>query len=271
MEYLTLNNGMKMPMVGFGTWDVRGKEGESIILDAIETGYRLLDTAQMYDNEKMVGNAIKESNINRKELFITTKLHRPNSSYMKAKMGIEKSLNELQLDYIDMILIHEPYAESFHMYKALKEALEEGKVKAIGISNFNKKHYEEFISSCGVIPVINQVESHVYFPQLKLQKEMESRGTHMQAWSPFTQGKKNIFAEEILNSIGANHGKTSAQIALKYLVQNNISVVPKSSNKNRMKDNLDIFDFELTYDEMKDIEGLNTGKSLFGWYGDSWI
>lgn len=266
MEYFTLNNGVKMPILGFGTWDVRGAESERSILDALEIGYRLIDTAQMYGNERVVGNAIYKSGLSREELFITTKLYSPSTSYRAAKSGIEQSLNELQSDYIDLLLIHEPYAQSLEMYKAFKEAYGDGKVKAIGISNFNARLYSEFIRSCEVIPAINQVESHVYFPQLELQRKMSEHGTQMQAWAPFTEGRKNIFANKILNAIGEVHGKSAAQIALKYLVQNQIAVIPKSSHKDRMRENISIFDFQLTEEEIKQIQNLDGGKTLFGWY-----
>lgn len=266
MEYFTLNNGVQMPIMGFGTWDVRGAEGEHSILDALEVGYRLIDTAQMYGNERVIGNAIRHSGLPREELFITTKLYSPSTSYRKARAGIEHSLNELQSDYIDLLLIHEPYAQSLEMYQAFKEAYHEGKVKAIGISNFNARLYGEFISSCEIIPAINQVESHVYFPQLELKKRMAENGTQMQAWAPFTEGRRNIFDNKILKAIGEAHEKSAAQIALKYLVQNQIAVIPKSSNKNRMRENISLFDFQLTEEEIKQIQNLDGGKTLFGWY-----
>lgn len=266
MEYLTLNNGVQMPIIGFGTWDVRGTEGEHSILNALEVGYRLIDTAQMYDNEQVVGNAMRQSGLAREELFLTTKLYRTSTSYKAAKSDIERSLNALQSDYIDLLLIHEPYEQSLEMYQAFKEAYHDGKVKAIGISNFNAKRYSEFIRSCEVIPAINQVESHVYFPQLELKGKMLEHGTQMQAWGPFTEGRRDIFADKILNTVGKTHGKSAAQIALKYLIQNQIAVSPKSSSKDRMKENMDLFDFQLTEEEISQIQNLDGGKTLFGWY-----
>lgn len=266
MEYLKINNGVQMPILGFGTWDVRGTKGECSILDALEVGYRLIDTAQMYDNERIVGNAVHQSGLARDELFLTTKLYRPCAGYKAARSGIERSLNELQSDYIDLLLIHEPYAQSLEMYQAFKEAYHDGKVKAIGVSNFNAKLYGEFIRSCEVIPAVNQVESHVYFPQLELKRKMAEHGTQMQAWAPFTEGRRNIFSDKILNAVGKAHGKSAAQIALKYLVQNQIAVIPKSSSKDRMKENMDVFDFQLTEEEKKQIQNLDGRKTLFGWY-----
>ena len=266
MNNLTLNNGVQMPMVGFGTWDVRGEKGKRCIQDALELGYRLIDTAQMYDNEEMVGKAVRESGLPRQDIFLTTKLYRSSASYQKAKAGIEKSLNELQTDYIDLLLIHEPYDNAMEMYEAFKEAYQAGKIRAIGVSNFDARKYQAFIRSCGVIPAVNQVESHVYYPQLPLKKLLETYGTRMQSWASFTEGRRNIFAEPLLNQIGAEHGKSAAQVALRYLVQNGIAVIPKTVHKKRMAQNLDIFDFSLTLDDMDAIGQLNQNRSLFGWY-----
>ncbi len=266
MNNLTLNNGVQMPMVGFGTWDVRGEKGKRCIQDALELGYRLIDTAQMYDNEEMVGKAVRESGLPRQDIFLTTKLYRSSASYQKAKAGIEKSLNDLQTDYIDLLLIHEPYDNALEMYEAFKEAYQAGKIRAIGVSNFDARKYQTFIRSCGVIPAVNQVESHVYYPQLPLKKLLETYGTRMQSWASFTEGRRNIFAEPLLNQIGAEHGKSAAQVALRYLVQNGIAVIPKTVHKKRMAQNLDIFDFSLTLDDMDAIGQLNQNRSLFGWY-----
>ena len=266
MEYLILNNGLKLPMVGFGTWDVRGEKGKRCILDALELGYRLIDTAQMYDNEEIVGKAVRESGLPRQDIFLTTKLYRPSAGYQKAKAGIEKSLNELQTDYIDLLLIHEPYETALEMYEALKEAYQRGQVRAIGISNFDAHKYQRFIRSCGVVPAVNQVESHVYYPQLSLKKLLDTHGTKMQSWASFTEGRKNIFSEPLLNRIGEKYGKSAAQVALRYLVQNGIAVIPKSVHRERMAQNLDIFDFSLDSEDMVSIGQLNQNQSLFGWY-----
>lgn len=266
MDYFILNNGVKMPMIGFGTWDIRGVQGKRSILEALETGYRLIDTAQMYENEDIVGMAVKESGFSRKEIFLTTKLYRPCASYQNAKSGIERSLNKLQTDYIDLLLIHEPYENALEMYRALQEAYTDGKVKAIGISNFDAKRYERFIQSCGIIPAVNQVESHVYYPQLALKGLLGSHGTQMQSWGSFTEGRRNIFAEPLLNRIGVKHGKSSAQVALRFLIQNGIAVIPKSIHRQRMEENLAIFDFQLTPEDMEQMKSLDRGKSLFGWY-----
>lgn len=266
MDYLTLNNGVQLPMVGFGTWDVRGEVGKNAILTALELGYRLIDTAQMYDNEKIVGKAVRESGLDRGKIFITTKLYRPSTSYQKAKAGIEKSLNELQMDYIDLLLIHEPYENALEMYEALKEAYQAEKIRAIGVSNFDVQKYQTFIRSCGVIPAVNQVESHVYYPQLTLKKLLDSHGTQMQSWASFTEGRRNIFAEPLLHRIGAKYGKTSGQVALRYLTQNGIAVIPKSIHRDRMEQNLHSLDFTLEQEDLEQLGALNEGRSLFGWY-----
>ena len=266
MEYLTLNNGVQMPLVGFGTWDVRGEIGKQAILTALELGYRLIDTAQMYDNEEIVGKAVRESGLPREEIFLTTKLYRPSTSYQKAKAGIEQSLNTLQTDYIDLLLIHEPYENALEMYDALKEAYQAGTVRAIGISNFGRKQHDSFLRHCGVIPSVNQVESHVYFPQLELKDHLARHGTQMQSWASFTEGRRNIFAEPLLNQIGAKYGKTAGQVALRCLTQSGIAVVPKSAHRARMEENLHSLDFTLAQEDLAQISRLNEGRSLFGWY-----
>ena len=264
MEYKILNNGLKMPMLGLGVYQLNNEE---IITKAIdELGYRLIDTARMYGNEKIVGKAIKKSKIPREELFITTKVYGPDRGYEKTKRAIENSLENLGLDYIDLMLIHEPYKEALEMYKALEEAKKEGKIKSIGISNFNKKLYLEFIKQCKEIPQINQVEAHVFYSRKELQKILEKNGTVMEAWSPLAAGKNDIFNNETLNKIGKKYGKTAAQIALKYLLSRNIIIIPKSENIKRLKENIDLFDFELEKEDIKKIETLERKMSLFDWY-----
>ena len=266
MDYLTLNNGIQLPMVGFGTWGVRGEAGRKAILTALELGYRLIDTAQMYDNENIVGKAVQESGLPRQDIFLTTKLYRPSASYQKARAGIEKPVNELQTDYIHLLLIHEPYENALEMYQALKEAYQAGKIRAIGISNFDERKYQTFIRSCGIIPAVNQVESHVYYPQLTLKKLLDTHGTRMQSWASFTEGRRNIFAEPLLNQIGAKYGKTAGQVALRYLTQNGIAVIPKSVHRDRMEQNLHSLDFALEQEDLEQLSSLNEGRSLFGWY-----
>lgn len=266
METLTLNRHVQMPLVGFGTWDVRGNAGKKVILTALELGYRLIDTAQMYDNEEIVGQAVLESGLPRREVFLTTKLYRPSASYEKAKAGIEHSLNSLRTDYIDLLLIHEPYENALEMYQALEEAYGSGKVRAIGISNFGRREYDCFLEHCDIVPAVNQVESHVYFPQLELKEHLAQHGTQMQAWAPFTEGRRNLFVDPVLLRIGEKHGKTAGQVALRYLTQNGIGVIPKSVHRERMKENLHSLDFTLTQEELDQISRLDERRSLFGWY-----
>ena len=266
MEYLTLNNGVRMPMLGYGTWDVRGAAGRRCIREALEVGYRLLDTARMYENEDIVGQAVRESGLPREDVFITTKLYRPSAGYEKARRDIEGSLRALGTDYIDLLLIHEPYDTAEEMYVALEEAYQAGTLRAIGISNFHEARYQTFLTGCQVVPMVNQVESHVYFLRKDLQRAMAAHGTVTQAWAPFTEGRRDLFSEPALQEIGAAHGKTAAQTALRYLIQNGIGVIPKSSHRARMEENFALFDFALTAAEMERIGRMNEGASLFGWY-----
>ena len=266
MEHITLNNGAPMPMVGLGTWQLRGQAGERAILDALELGYRLLDTARMYENEDIVGSAVKKSGLPRREVFITTKLFTPSAGYRKAKEDIARSLEALQTDYIDLLLIHEPYEAALEMYLAMEEACAAGLVRAVGLSNFSGEEYLRFLKHCRVTPAVDQVESHVYHPQLALKKLLEEKGTRMQAWASFTEGRRNIFAEPVLAEAGRRHGKTAAQTALRYLVENGIPVLPKSAHRERLRENLDIFDFSLTDEERRAIAALDEGRSLFGWF-----
>ena len=266
MEHITLNNGAPMPMVGLGTWQLRGQAGERAILDALELGYRLLDTARMYENEDIVGSAVKKSGLPRREVFITTKLFTPSAGYRKAKEDIARSLEALQTDYIDLLLIHEPYEAAPEMYLAMEEACAAGLVRAVGLSNFSGEEYLRFLKHCRVTPAVDQVESHVYHPQLALKKLLEEKGTRMQAWASFTEGRRNIFAEPALAEAGRRHGKTAAQTALRYLVENGIPVLPKSAHRERLRENLDIFGFSLTDEERRAIAALDEGRSLFGWF-----
>lgn len=264
MEYITLNNGLKMPKIGLGIYNLND---EDVIVKAIdEIGYRLIDTARMYGNEKILGRAIKRCKTPREELFITSKVYTPDRGYERTKRAIEDSLKNLQLDYIDLVLIHEPYDEGIEMYKALEEAVEEGKIKSIGISNYNKSKYLDLLGHCNVVPAVNQVEAHVFYTRKELQKVLEEYGTVMEAWSPLASGKNNIFTNKVLVEIGKKYNKSAAQIALKYLLSRNMIIIPKSANLERLKQNIDLFDFELNKEDIEKIETLENGISLFGWY-----
>lgn len=266
MKYVTLNNGVQMPMLGLGTWDLRGESGKQAIINALNVGYRLIDTAQMYGNEDIVGQAIIESGVAREEIFITTKLNRSSDGYEKAKKGIEQSLKELQTDYIDLLLIHEPYAKSLDMYEAMKEAYQQKKVRAIGISNFQGTNYDRFMEKCGITPAVHQIESHVYHSQLKFKRKMEKDGVQMESWASFTEGRKDIFHEPLLMEIAKKYQRSVAQIVLAYLIQNGIVVIPKTIHKERMIENMDVFDIVLSQDDMCRIQTLDQGQSLFHWY-----
>ena len=259
-----LNNGVEMPLIGLGTYTLRGEKCIKVVSEAVNIGYRLIDTAQMYGNEREIGNAIKH--YKREDLFITTKLYSPSASYERAKSGIQQSLDNLQTNYIDLLLIHEPYAESLAMYRAMIEGVKEGKIKTIGISNFNLRLYLDFIKTSQIIPAVNQVECHVFFRQNELQRVLETHGTHMQAWSPLACARHNLFSNPVLHEIGKKYGKTNAQIGIKYLIQSGISAIPKSSKLKRLKENFEIFDFLLTAVDMAKIKTLDNNKTLFGWY-----
>lgn len=266
IQTVRLNNGVEMPVLGLGVYQLHGEECERCICEAVELGYRLFDTAQMYGNEKAVGNGISQCGLPREELFITTKLYSPSRSYGLAKTAIKESLAALQTYYIDLLLIHEPYREAPDMYRAMEEALHAGLVRAIGISNFNKKQVRDFIRKVNIVPAVNQVESHVFYPQLELQELLEQQGIRMEAWSPFAAGKNRFFSDAVLCMLGDKYGKTAAQIGLRYLLQKGIIAIPKTSRKERMKENLSVFDFEISLTDMNRLESLNRGKSLFGWY-----
>ena len=266
MEFAVLNNGMEMPLVGFGTWDLRGGECAAAVEQAISLGYHLIDTARMYGNEEAVGRGIQRSGVPRERIFLTSKVYRPDNSYAGTLKAIDQSLRALDTDYIDLYLIHEPYREAPEMYRVLEEALQDGKLRAVGVSNFNAQQYEGLLQACRIVPAVDQVGAHVYFQQQVLQKTLEAHGTHMEAWSPFAAGMREIFRDPVLAAIGRAHGKTAAQTALRSLVQRGITAIPKSSSPKRMAENLELFDFTLSPKEMEQIRALDGGKTLFGWY-----
>lgn len=265
MQYTTLNNGIQMPLLGFGTYGVNRVD---TLLAAIDCGYRLFDTAQMYGNEKEVGIAIREAitkrGIKREEFFITTKLS-SNMSFEGAKKGIESSLKALDLGYIDLLLIHEPYAQAKDMYRAMQEAYKEGKIKALGISSFTPKVFSEFMKSCEVLPAVNQCETHIYYQQRALIEAMKPYKTILESWSPFVAGKSGFFDNPILVQIAQKYNKNVAQVALRFLVQQGIVAIPKASNPKHMQENIAIFDFSLSVADMKAIRSLDTNKTQFSW------
>ncbi len=265
MEYIELNNGVKMPLAGLGTWDLNGARCVETVRTALDMGYRLIDTAQMYQNEAEVGRAIRESGVSRGEIFLTTKIYRPSSSYEKAKAAIERSLKTLDLDYVDLLLLHEPYPYGPEMYRAMEEAYRAGKARAIGISNFDERWYASFLKQCEIVPAVNQLECHVFFQKRAFQQRMLDHGTVIQAWAPLAQGLGGLTEQAVLREIGSRYGKTAAQVALRFLVQRGISVVPKSKQPERLRENLALFDFALTEAEMERIKTLDRNDTLFPW------
>lgn len=263
MDYVTLNNGVKMPKLGYGVYQTPPEETERCVLDAIRIGYCSIDTAQAYGNEEGVGNAIAKCGLPREDLFITTKIWISNYGYEKAKASIEESLKKLQTGYIDLLLLHQPFGDYYGAYRAMEEAYKEGKVRAIGVSNFYPDRYLDIFHFSEIKPAINQVETHVFQQQKVAKKYMEKHGTQIMSWGPFAEGKNDYFQNPVLKEIGAQYGKSVAQVALRFLLQSDVVVIPKSTHENRMKENFDVFDFALTEEDMKKIQALDTGKSLF--------
>ncbi|GAA6242690.1 aldo/keto reductase [Bacteroides fragilis] len=263
MEYVKLNNGIEMPILGYGVYQVTPEECERCVSDAISVGYRLIDTAQAYGNEEGVGNAIRKSSIPRKDLFITTKVWISNAGYEKAKASIEESLQKLQTDYIDLLLIHQPFNDYYGTYRAMEEANKTGKVRAIGVSNFYPDRFVDLAEFCEIKPAVNQMETHVFNQQRKLREVMQEYGTELMAWGPFAEGRNDFFTNGTLAAIGVKYGKSVAQVALRFLIQRGIIVIPKSTHKERMIENFNVFDFSLTEREMTVIAALDNEKSLF--------
>lgn len=263
MNYITLNNGVKMPQMGYGVYQVNPAECERCVLEAISAGYRMIDTAQAYHNEEGVGNAIRKCGVERSELFIVTKIWMSNAGEERAYASILESLRKLQSDYIDLLLIHQPFGDYYGTYRAMERAYREGKVRAIGVSNFYPDRFIDLQEHVEIKPTVNQVETHVFNQQREAQKYMEKYGCHIMSWGPFAEGLNNFFSNETLAEIGKAHGKTLAQTALRFLIQRGVIIIPKSTHKERMEENLDIFDFELTAEEMERIAGLDLKHSLF--------
>lgn len=263
MEFVTLNNGIKMPVLGYGVYQVTNEECEKCVLDAISVGYRSIDTAQAYGNEEAVGNAVKKCGVPRDQLFLTTKVWITNGGYEKAKASLKESLKKLQSDYIDLVLIHQPFNDYYGTYRAMEEAYKEGWIRAIGVSNFYPDRLVDLCSFVDVKPAINQVETHVFQQQKKAHDYMEKYGVQHQSWGPFAEGRKDFFSNPTLTEIGQKYGKSSAQVALRFLIQSDVVVIPKSVHKERMEQNFDVFDFNLDNADMEAIRKLDEGESLF--------
>lgn len=263
MEYVTLANGVKMPQLGYGVYQVTKEECERCVSDALSVGYRHIDTAQSYFNEEEVGNAIKKSGIPREELFITTKVWIEHYGYEECRKSVLESLRKLQLDYIDLVLLHQPFSDYYGAWRALEELYAEGKLRAIGVSNFYPDRLVDLCSFARIKPMVNQVETHPHNQQKTAHEWMSKYGVVHEAWAPFGEGRGGLFTDPVLQKIGAKYGKTTAQVILRWHLQRGVVVIPKSTHKERMAENLNVFDFTLSDDDMKEIAALDKEQSSF--------
>ena len=264
MKNVRLNNGVEMPILGFGVYQIPDyNECKKSVLQALDTGYRLIDTASAYQNEKAVGDAIKESGIDRKELFITTKLWITETGYEKTKKSFEESMEKLQLDYLDLYLIHQPFGDYYGSWRAMEELNENKKIRAIGVSNFYPDRFVDLAENSKIKPAVNQIETHPLFQREYDDKIMKEYGTQIESWGPFAEGKNNMFNNPTISEIGKKHNKSAAQVILRWLIQRNVVVIPKSVRKERIIENFNVFDFELSEDDMNKIKSMDMGKSLF--------
>lgn len=263
MEFLKLSNGVKMPKLGYGVYQVGKGECSRCVTDALEIGYRLIDTAQSYFNEEEVGLAIKNSGVKREDIFLTTKVWIEHYGYENTKKSLEKSLEKLKTDYLDLVLLHQPFSDVYGAWRALEEYYEKGIIKAIGVSNFYPDRLVDICSFAKIKPMVNQVETHPHNQQITARKWMDKYGVVHEAWAPFGEGRGGLFEEPTLVEIGKKYGKTSAQVMLKWGLQRDVAVIPKSTHKERMSENFDVFDFTLNEDDMKKIALLDKGQSSF--------
>ncbi len=262
MEKVKLNNGVEMPVLGFGVMLLMGEECEAAVINAIEAGYRLFDTAELYGNEQAVGNAIKKSGISREELFITTKFGSKEAGYEKTMAAFQKSIDALQLDYIDLYLIHQPFGDIFGSWRAMQELYNAGKIRAIGVCNFLPDRLMDLMINSGFTPAVNQIETHPFHQQQETQQFLQDNNVQIQAWGPFAEGMNGVFTNEVLSAIATKYNKSVAQVILRWLTQRGVVAIPKSARKERMIENINIFDFKLDEDDMKNIQSLDTKKSL---------
>ena len=268
MEYVTLSNGVKMPILGYGVYQVTKDECERCVLDALEVGYRSIDTAQSYFNEEEVGSAMKKSGIPREEIFLTSKVWVEHYGYEKTKKSVEESLRKLQTDYLDLMLLHQPFNDYYGAYRALEDLYDEGKLRAIGVSNFYPDRLVDLASFTRIPPMVNQIETHVLNQRTEDHEWMGKYHVAHEAWAPFGEGRGGLFDNEVLKQIGKKYGKTTAQVMLRWNIQRGVIVLPKSAHKERMIQNLDIFDFTLTDEDMNAIAGLDTKTSAFFFHYD---
>lgn len=264
MNNVTLNNGVEMPILGFGVFQVADPaDCEQAVLDALDVGYRLIDTAASYMNEEAVGRALKRSGVPREELFITTKLWIADAGYEKTKAAFQRSLDRLQLDYLDLYLIHQPFGDYYGAWRAMEELYAEGKIRAIGVSNFYPDRLADLIIHNTVVPAVNQVETNPFCQQIEAQALMAEAGVQIESWAPFAEGRNELFGNETLASIASAHGKSVAQVVLRWLIERGVVAIPKSVRKDRMAENFAIWDFDLSAEEMEGITALDTGESMF--------
>lgn len=263
MDYVTLANGVKMPQLGYGVYQVTKEECKRCVLDALEVGYRAIDTAQSYFNEAEVGEAIAESGIDRKEIFLTTKVWIEHYGYEQAKESVLQSMEKLKTDYIDLVLLHQPFADYYGAYRALEDLYEEGKLRAIGVSNFYPDRLVDIASFARIKPMVNQIETHPLNQQIEAHEWLKKYGVIHEAWAPFGEGRGNMFTNPVLQKLGDKYNKTVAQVILRWQLQRGIVVIPKSTHKERMAQNLDVFDFMLTNEDMQAIAALDTKTSSF--------
>lgn len=263
MEYVTLSNGVKMPILGYGVYQVTKEECERCVLDALEAGYRSLDTAQSYYNEEEVGSAVKKSGIPREEIFLTSKVWVEHYGYEETRKSVEESLRKLQTDYLDLMLLHQPFNDYYGAYRALEDLYDEGKLRAIGVSNFYPDRLVDLASFTRIPPMVNQIETHVLNQRVQDHEWMGKYHIVHEAWAPFGEGRGGLFDNEVLKRIGEKYGKTTAQVMLRWNIQRGVIVLPKSTHKERMIQNLDVFDFVLTDEDMSTIAGLDTKTSAF--------
>jgi len=264
MQTVKLNNGIEMPILGFGVFQVTDqKECETSVIDAIETGYRLIDTAASYGNEEAVGKAIKKSGVAREALFITTKVWIQTNGYEGTKRSFENSLKQLQLDYLDLYLMHQPYGDVYGTWRAMQDLYKEGKIRAIGVSNFHPDRLIDLIVHNEIVPAVNQIETHPFHQQIESQDFLLENNVQIESWGPFAEGKNGIFQNELLASIGGKYNKTIAQVILRWLTKRGVVAIPKSVRKERMAENFNIFDFTLSAEDMEAIKALDTKTSSF--------
>lgn len=263
MNEIKLSNGVLMPQMGYGVYQIEPEDCERCVMDAISVGYRMIDTAQAYLNEEAVGKAWKKSGIRREDLFLVNKVWHSNYGEGQTMKSIDESLRKLQTDYIDLMLLHQPFCDRYGAYRDLEKAYKAGKVRAIGVSNFFPDHLVDLAANMEIAPMVNQVETHVFDQQREARKYMDEIGTHIMSWAPLAEGQNDLFSDPVLTKIGEKYGKTAAQVALRWLLQSDVIIIPKTVHKSRMEENLNLFDFTLDADDMEAIALLDTGHSLF--------